>query len=423
MKLKLSTKSLALLGACSFALTSLGGASVALAQQSGDGATGQRMTGVLALNETDELPEDNTAFFTEAREVQMQLDMLAASSTPDDLGDITVSVIRPDGSKTKVEPDANGKIMIKNAQAGPHAVVASGEGMHGSTLFYFDEKQGADDAMDSGLSNSMPVKRLTMLQIDAEKLRPMIDRVRPYWDSKYEVPATVGVGESFNYSVTIGPDGILSGRVISLTKDIPTEGTQVSIFFAGQQVGSTIAGPGGSFQVKGLRSGVHGVIASGRAGFAAFAFGAKQPSELAESKRGFQQTFVSVLQGDEQLPVVLVPPTMTEPVVEVIEERYPTLQTLSAPEGINAPVTGLDGFTGGPLGTPANGFSQAGVGGGGFSGGGGSGGGGSIFGGGGAGGIGGIAAVAAAIGIDDDNNNNNNVTPIITPSTASASGL
>ena len=419
MKISLSVKSLGLLGLCSFALTNLGDGSVAIADQPNAAAPIQHLVGALLQDEIDELPEDNTAYFTASREVQLQLDLLAATSTAADLDDVMVAVIRPDGSKTDVTPDANGKITISNAQPGPHAVVASGEGKHGSTLFYFDEKKEDEDALDSGLSSPTPVKQLTMLQIDPENLRPSIDRIRPYIKSDFDIPTTVGVGASFSYSVTLGPDGTLSGRVISLAKEVSTEGTQISIFFEGQQVGSTVAGPGGSFQIKGLRGGVHGIVASGRAGYSAFAFEAKQSSELAQSQSGFQQTFVSVLQGDEQVPVVLIPPTMTEPVIQELEERYPILRTTSLPEGVDTPISELDGFTGGPFGPPAGGFSPA-VGG--FGGGGGGGGGGIFGGGGGIGGIGGIAAVAAAIGIDDDNGFNPIAAqPIVTPAFASPS--
>jgi hypothetical protein len=105
--------------------------------------------------------------------------------------------------------------------------------------------------------------------------------------------------------------------------DLPVGGTQIEILFNGETVGTTVASPGGNFRIRGLRSGVHGLIASGRAGYAAFAFQAQKSSELAEAKIPFQQTFVSVLQGDEQLPVVLVPPQQLGRVIEVLEERYP----------------------------------------------------------------------------------------------------
>ncbi|KAA1259269.1 hypothetical protein LF1_17990 [Rubripirellula obstinata] len=410
MKISLPSPLVILSGICAVAICGSSNSSVAQADQSSNAAVGQQLVGTLLQDEIDELPEDNTAYFTATREVQLQLDLLAATSAATDLDDVMVSVIRPDGKTTRVKPDIDGKVTIENAQPGPHAVVASGEGSHGSTLFYFDEKQEDGDALDSGLAAPTPVKQLTMLQIDPENLRPSIDRIRPYVNSEYAPPASVGVGGSFNYSVTLGPDGVLSGRVISLIKEIPTQGTQVTIFYAGQQVGSTVAGPGGSFQIKGLRGGVHGVVASGRAGFAAFAFEAKQTSELAKSNGVFQQTFVSVLQGDEQLPVVLIPPTMTEQVIEEVEERYPLLRTEAVPSGVDAPVSGLNGFTGGPFGPPAGGFAP----GGGYSAGGG--GGGIPFGGGGGGALGGIAGLALVAALADDDDEN---PPIVAPQPSS----
>lgn len=406
-------------------------AETAASQASDSGnSSPQQLTNSLLQDEIGDLPEDNTAFFTASRRVQLQLDLLAAGGVGD-LDSVLVNVIRPDGRKTQLTPDADGKVTIRDLKPGPHAVVASGDRVHGTTLYYLDEKAGAGgndfaDLLDNDLGppdsvdDDMSTKTLTMLQIDPEKLGPTLDRVRPFARSEKLGPMDINIGDSFSYSVTLGPDGTLSGRVISLV-DIPVGGTQIEILFAGQTVGTTVASPDGSFRIRGLRSGVHGLIASGRAGFAAFAFQARKSAELAETRIPFQQTFVSVLQGDEQLPVVLVPPQQLEGVIEVLEQRYPALRRDT--DALGADVAG-DGFGSTPFGPPAAGFGgggfPAGPGGGGFS----SGGGGSFFGGGGGGlgGLGGLGVLAAALAnSNDDNNGGVFVPPILPPGVASPS--
>ena len=369
-------------------------------------------------DEIDELPEDNIAFFTSARKVKLQLDLLVAADSQTNLqanlSKTVVTVVRPDGKITRLKPDALGKVTIEQIESGPHAVVASADGAHGTMLYYFDQKK-SKDVLEKGLAtprSTTTTKRLTMLQLAPEQLRLALDRIRDLNSADLEAPARVDVGDTFNYSVTLGPDGTLSGRVMSVIASLSTVGTHITIFHAGQPVGSTVAGTDGSFQISGLRGGIHGVVASGRAGFSAFAFDASQPSEMADGDRVFKQTFVSsALQGDEQLPVVLCPPPMTAPVIKAIEKRYPMITSPVAPAGADVPLGAMDGLAGTPVGPPVAGFSPGSLGssaGGGFSGSGFSGGGtggGFSGGGGGLAGLSGLAGVGAIIAASTDDDN------------------
>ena len=357
-------------------------------------------------DELDELPEDNTAFFSEAQEVKLQLDLLSALEDARSLSETVVTVIRPDGESEELRVDGGGQVVIEDVERGPHAIVASGDGVHGAMLYYFDEKEESDDALGAGLAQ-VETKKMTLLQVDPNDLRDSIDRVRGISDVGRMRDGDFRISKTYGYDVTLGPSGVLSGRVLSVNRGTPISGTEVKIFYNGSVVGSTQAGSDGSFQITGLRGGVHGLVASGSGGYSAFAFNAVPSSEIAQISPVVSQTFVSTLQGaGETLPVVLVPPQMIEPVVEAVEKRYPEIAQPSVPAGIEAAPAPM-GTAGAPI---ANTFSSvapsatgaAGAGGG-FSGaGGGFGGGGGL-----GGGLGGLAALAPlailpAV-IDDDN--------------------
>lgn len=380
-----------------------------------------RLVANVLQDEVDTLPADNTGFFTAARKVKLKLDLLAAMQDEQaELSDALVTVVRPDGSSDKFTPDADGMVTIDDVQPGAHAVVASAERVHGTMLYHFDKQPGAG-ADTMSLDNEPSPVQMTLLRIRESELRSAIDRVRDVDAGSASVANNITAGDRFNYRVGLSAGGTLQGQVILATRQaISPAGVDVSVFFNGQKVASTTSDQRGFFQVSGLRSGVHGLIASGPVGYSAFAFDANLPTEVAASGAG-SSTLVSKLnQAGDTLPVVLVPPQMVQPVVQAITTYYPRINRTNDDE-LGAPLA----LPGSPIAPPVAGFSPTpgGFGGGGLSGGGGglSGGGGGLAGAGGLGGLGGLAglgAVGAAVAVstsDDDN------APIALPPVASPS--
>ncbi|TWU51190.1 carboxypeptidase-like regulatory domain-containing protein [Rubripirellula reticaptiva] len=363
------------------------------------------------------LPADNVAYFSESREISIQLDLLSAFKNDSaELESVDVRLIRPDGKASALNPDSDGLVTINNVETGMHVLVALGERSHGTMLFYFDKKSDGSDVDALALkSKPLPVK-MTMLKIKSQELGPAIDRVRSLQGKSFEVGDLVQRGERFNYRVTLGDNNTLRGRVVPINTDNINllGGVNVSIFYNGTEVGNTVTDKQGYFQIARVRSGVHGLVASGSMGYTAFAFEASDATDIAMTSAN-GETFVSADASDaDLLPVVLVPPPMMRPVVTSIVGSYGNLEK-SAPEPT---VDSASDMVGGPIGPVGGGFTppvgNAPMNGGGFSGGGG----GSSFGGGfsGGGGLAGIGAVGALIATSNDDNS-----AITTPTAASPS--
>jgi hypothetical protein len=223
------------------------------------------------------------------------------------------------------------------------------------------------------------------------------------------IDGTGTLSKRFNYNVSLGSEGTLTGQLIRFTNDDGFLGdTAVTIYFNGTAVGTTTTDVDGKFQIAGLRPGVHGLVASGRAGYSAFAFDAFDAHDLAMTNSAGQTLVVAMAaKTTDVLPVVLIPPPMVPATIVAVEDYYPTLREPSDMDGsiVDAPVGDPIGpvagaFTPGPMGAAPLG------GGGGFSGGGGGG-----FGGGGIGGLAGLAGIGAIIAATSDDDDNNAILP------------
>lgn len=380
-------------------------------------------------DETNELPSENTAFFTAAGEVKLKLDLLDAMSGLDE--DVLVTVIRPDGQSREFTAGADSTVTIDQAEVGPHAIVASGKGTHGTTLLYFEDAK-SDPFVDSLEKDfqaaDLQPARMTLFQVDPNELMTLVDEATgsgPGGDASsrtatLELDDDIRTGGSFGFRVSLDDDGVLRGQVMSIAKregGVSLAGTQIVIFFEGAPVGATTCDAGGLWKVDAVRPGVHGLIAVGPAGYAAMAFEATEANNLAGTVNRSGTTLVraDTLQAAPRLPVVLVPPAMVPAVSQAITSYYPARPTLTDPgagaagaEAIAgamslAPsVAGIQGLSGGQPAGPGN----AGPGGGG-AGGAGAGGAGAGGAAGGIGGLGGLAALGAvgavaATSLDDD---------------------
>ena len=347
------------------------------------------LTSRLLQDEVQELPADHAAFFSAARQVSIQLDLLA--DVEQGLDEALVSVVSLDGERRNFQPDENGRVTITEVEEGPHAIVASSKGAHGATVMYFEEQpeQPEEDA-----ESSDPTK-MTMVGIRPNDLRTFVDQISYLNGPADDVIRSVDIGPEFGYRIALQPGGVLNGRVYVLVEPgaekgsqlitgAAVAGTRITILRGGATVGTAVADDTGAFQVSSLSAGVHGCVGVGPAGYAALAFEAVGATELVSRSNG-QETLVSAMRPGaapaDELPVILIPPAMIPDVVEAIREYYPELW----------PVMDADAFLAGePISTPfGGGFASSGAGyGTGGGGGGGSGGGGGGFGG-----------IAAAIGL------------------------
>ncbi|QDT04528.1 hypothetical protein K227x_29200 [Rubripirellula lacrimiformis] len=398
--MKIWSQSLAALMGCLV----LGG--TALADNAAVAASDATVVTTTMQDEVDQLPADNVAYFAANRQVKVKLDLLAAlQDEKAELENALVTVVRPDGTASDYVPNADGIVTIDNVQKGVHALTSSSDRIHGTIATYFTEQQGVDQADPLALANQPAPLQMTMLKVKSDDLRSAIDNVRGLTSTDSGFGGDVNAGQAYNYRVSLGDDGLLRGRIVLLTRDssISAGGVDVTIYFNGRAVGSTVSDDQGNFQMSGLRSGVHGIVASGPAGFAAFAFEAIGPSDVAMVSKSGQTLVAAEAVAVDVLPVVLVPPKMVQPVVDAITRYYPNL---------NEPLTSADGAAiadapvGAPIGPMAGGFSPApygsspmGGGGGGFSGGGAGGGSGLI-------GLAGLGVIGAVIATTSDDDNN-----------------
>ena len=366
---------------------------LAVLASSGNLVSGQSFTSRVLQDELRELPADNTAFLTAAREVSIQLDLLAAADA--DLDDAVVSVVSIDGSSRDFKPDEDGIVTINDAAVGPHAIVASSKTAHGTSLLYFNEPGAVADELPAA---KVPT-RVTMVAVQPDTLRPFVDQIAHLNGNPDSVINQVGSGPLFGYRVQLGPEGTLHGRVLSLQKgidqsrlDVGVQGTRVAILQGGNVVANAIADSTGDFFIPNLRPGVYGCIATSSVGYAAFGFETLAATGLVG--RGSNAKYVSKVQDPaEILPVVLVPNTFIPAVYQELLDYYPELEPLIE-ESL---------FTTGQPIMP-------------YSGGAGAGGGGA---GGGAGGLGGLAALAGLGALAAAASSNDNDGVLIEPPPAS----
>lgn len=397
-----------LLGCCVF----LSGISVSDA--SGDetakipASVAESLSSIKSEVSVDRLPVDNVAFLDASGNVRLKLDLMSAMpDSASELSNALVTVLRPDGEVSPFTPNADGTIVIDNVNPGPHAIIASSDRVHGAMMYYFDEASGeaVKDSLDLDATGS-PVM-MTMLKIKQGELRAAIDRCRPVNARMNPFDGVGAMSKRYSYSVNLGDEGILTGQLVPfMNSDGVLAETDVTIYFDGTAVGTTMTDANGRFQIAGLRPGVHGLVASGRAGYSAFAFEAYDQGDVASTSTNGQTLVTSMAQPTDVLPVVLIPPPMVPGTIKAVETYYPGLQTPLETTDLGDSI--VDSPLGDPIGPIGGAFGPSPMGGAGFGGGGTSGGG---FGGSGLGGLAGLAGIGAIIAATSDDDDNNAIAP------------
>lgn len=411
MKKRNPTAIATLLGCCVFS------SAIAVSDATADDATTtptgfvDTLSSVKSDVAVDRFPVDNVAYLDTSRSVRVKLDMMSAvQDSTAELDGALVTVVRPDGKASSYAPDANGMIAIDNVIPGPHAIIASAERVHGAMLYYFDEAPANATRDQIGADASGSQVMMTMLRIRGKELRAAIDRCRSVTARMNPFDGLGPMSKRFGYSVNLGDEGTLTGQLVPFgNEDGVLSDTDVTIYFNGTAVGTTMTDANGRFQIAGLRPGVHGLVASGRAGYSAFAFDAYDQGDVAKATVG-GQTLVSALAPESDvLPVVLVPPPMVQTLVQVVESSVPGVQDSQESTDLGDSI--VDAPLGDPIGPIGGAFGQTpGAPGGGFAGGGGADGVG-------IGGLAGLAVTGALIAAtSDDDNNAIAPAPIASPS-------
>ncbi len=213
------------------------------------------------------------------------------------------------------------------------------------------------------------------------------------------------------FRVRLQTDGNLAGRVIVADRDLAEKLRYAKLtFFRDNQVVARADSSSidGSFSLNGLSAGIHGVLAAGPAGYAAFAFDVL-PAVVGGNKSSQEARPVAFQEAkpSDKLFVFLVPPTVTPKVTEQVRETFnqPVDNTIPTPDTFTTPPGFAGGYGG--MGGGYGGMGGGNIGGG--SGGGGGGGGGGF----GGGALGALGLIGAAIANDSGSSNSVIVSPII----------
>ena len=130
-------------------------------------------------------------------------------------------------------------------------------------------------------------------------------------------------GPRHEYSVRLTTDGRLLGQVITRSPDGGSmqlaANNDLVLLRDGQRIGQSRSDARGQFQFPGIAPGVYGIVAAGPAGYTAFAFEAASSATAQISSDG--KRFVArQAETEERLPVVMIPQSMTDEMVEELRE-------------------------------------------------------------------------------------------------------
>jgi uncharacterized membrane protein YgcG len=357
---------------------------------------------VFAQSKDVELPEDFLVR-VEGNKLQVALESLGIIDTRLPTANLLVRLLDSSGAEKTSTTNAQGIAEFNDVKSDElHAVVVANNKSHGVIPLMTVSEQVAQAKGIVSTRLRLPIMETNQKEIFASISRDIIPR-SDVGSSFYSLDDYSLQGLTL-YRVRLQTDGNLMGRVIIADRELAENlrYAKLTIFRNNQVVARTDSLPSdGSFEISGLETGIHGVIAAGPAGYSAFAFDVLPPKvapgEVGETVPGLPVSFAEA-KPSEKLYVFLVPPKLIDKVIDRVREGINS----TTGENADQSLAGQPGMPGGFGG----GFGGGGLGGGGFGGGSSGGGGGGFGGGGGLSGLAGLAGIAAVIANDSDSSSN-----------------
>ena len=293
-----------------------------------------------SADNTRQVPENNVAYFDPGqRQATVQLRGFG-DSTGQSFANTHVSLIDTSGVQRNFVVNEDGAIVIDNAKAGVYALIASSEFAHGAAILLMKagkvtEKVAQDlfeiDFLPAPTSESKPAW-MTMMATSADQIVPIIQNNLPdslktsvkAVDERYAAGAKE-IAETMT-EVKLGRKGAIRGSLLSVIRPSSifsaVSGTNVVVFKNGKPVGATKANALGQFQLNGLIPGRHGLMISGRGGYAAISINVIA-SDLENDDSKSTYSFTDMHFTGDILQVALIPPPMLPNVAKEILAFYP----------------------------------------------------------------------------------------------------
>ena len=345
--------------------------------------------------------------------------------------DLLVTLIQPSGERMDERPDEEGNLLFSGVQEGLAAIIVTADALADTSVSSLyaaiplfvsppDDNAVATDPVKIPMALVEPGALVARLNDEVEEIS---DDAEVMQSDEFEI---VKFGQ---FRVQRLADGSVQGQVV-----VPQRGylampgpTQITFQKDGLPLVSTTSKDDGTFVAESVPVGVNSIVATGRAGHAAYSievveFAGGEDLLNPVTDRGQQHTrYVAKMQpAGDSLLVALIPPALMDEYRDVADERLPApvienvqpladITPMSPAGGAPGPASG--GFA--ASGSPVSSFGGSGFGGGG---------GGGFVGGGAGAGLAGLAAIAAASAIsdDDDGFNINLASPISATGPAAA---
>jgi hypothetical protein len=285
------------------------------------------------------LPTENILFFDPGNPtLKLQLESLSSRNSKP-FPRTRLTLIDGHGDSREFTSDDDGQVTIDNISDGLYGVAAFNAHAHASTVFALRSRASAaveavtHDFAGQPATAVAVTARLVMATAIGGKLAALVDEnlIADPDVPTAAVDANVvdGLGglSPFGYQVQLGTGGVLRGQLITVMR--PTsrysavKGTRITLTKNGIPIATVQANALGMFKIGGVRPGTHGVIVTGRHGYAAFAFEAVDTVSVVED-RDLPYQFVSARTSSEGtiLPIALVPPTMIPAVLKSTKEHF-----------------------------------------------------------------------------------------------------
>jgi len=273
----------------------------------------------------------------------------------------SLTIVSPEGRRNRFEPDSQGIVRFKAATPGIYGLIASGTAGHMAIPLVVRER-GNDSKPASARADVL----LPIFGVDpSEPIRAVNSFLPPGGPTMSlsnldtQLINTGRVIPTYRYRVFLDSQGRMKGQVLSFMRSEwvrpSVAATNILIFKDGKLLSRAITDDAGRFRIDNLTPGNYGLISAGAGGYAAFAFEALAPNELAT--RSVPETYVSTLQlaGSEELvaqiasgevlPVKQIPQPLIPELGAILRDE--TEETLIEPSPGMSPVPGAGGGFGG----------------------------------------------------------------------------